>query len=480
MRFNLNIYIYIYIYIYSDPAYFFYNYTICTSCICFLFFTGLERNTVGKSPWNIVIFNTIALKGTSITISSNTDSHGNCSYSIEVLHFLKVDEQKHYYCYIQKKSDYLQTAYGFHSGTSDEYIFAGLTKNASIMSIFNGNWEANSFSMAEAQIRAINLNGTLEEPELLPISVESENCSYSYYTQVPECSAGIYGYQTQIRIPSTLKQQQQISVICQKPTSGRSSNVQINVMFLILYSANSSCGHGYESGGVCQCYKGWTGMDCRQPICDNGGIADGEICNCPWLHSGIRCGENPRGPIGLVSGLAFIVDTIGSYPSVYNSSITAIKEFVLGSHLNVSVIVVVDNASQKLASYNSVKQFESHIGDFERFRDLDSEVNLDGAFTRILKKFEHLKYKGNNLIFYVTQIGGILENRTNINILERQYNSTIIAIGMSDYKIPILDIVMEQLRVLTENVSTADNWYTAMMEMFRLSSESNYSTPTPR
>nr|CDJ91800.1 Hypothetical protein CBG14645 [Haemonchus contortus] len=182
--------------------------------------------------------------------------------------------------------------------------------------------------------------------------------------------------------------------------------------------------------------------------------------------------------------LAFILDSVGQDDTAFNSSITAILEFTGLYNMEELQIMLTDNAykftlNRNFASYTG-KSLYSTLTQLFPYRDDTGDIKLDDVFSTIQQNAVDLNLtSSNNYVFYVTQSGGKLQNSAILDDLRLNHSFTISCIGVSAYDRTLPPSTLDELTAIGVT-KTADNWYTAMMEMANITQNVDNPPPSPR
>uniref|UniRef100_A0A7I4XVE7 EGF-like domain-containing protein n=1 Tax=Haemonchus contortus TaxID=6289 RepID=A0A7I4XVE7_HAECO len=373
---------------------------------------------------------------TTISISGNDQ----CSYLVEILNYYKV-------------------GYVFQKNNLDENGFLGPVSGSNYVSLSAANtpFVSDVSMMPRIQLRPITKTGTLGNVIPVKTTVKSSACAYSYIAEL-NCTTDIFGYQAQIQTFSKTSsmRHQQITMVC----------LQLD-----------SCKNGGQfTDGTCKC-EGWEGADCGLPTCMNGGVRENGVCICSPNTSGKFCEEVQ--PLHL----AFILDSVGQDDTAFNSSITAILEFTGLYNMEELQIMLTDNAykftlNRNFASYTG-KSLYSTLTQLFPYRDDTGDIKLDDVFSTIQQNAVDLNLtSSNNYVFYVTQSGGKLQNSAILDDLRLNHSFTISCIGVSAYDRTLPPSTLDELTAIGVT-KTADNWYTAMMEMANITQNVDNPPPSP-
>ncbi|XGW22833.1 hypothetical protein V3C99_005227 [Haemonchus contortus] len=181
--------------------------------------------------------------------------------------------------------------------------------------------------------------------------------------------------------------------------------------------------------------------------------------------------------------LAFILDSVGQDDTAFNSSITAILEFTGLYNMEELQIMLTDNAykftlNRNFASYTG-KSLYSTLTQLFPYRDDTGDIKLDDVFSTIQQNAVDLNLtSSNNYVFYVTQSGGKLQNSAILDDLRLNHSFTISCIGVSAYDRTLPPSTLDELTAIGVT-KTADNWYTAMMEMANITQNVDNPPPSP-
>ncbi|CAI2356857.1 unnamed protein product [Caenorhabditis sp. 36 PRJEB53466] len=408
--------------------------------------------------------------------------------------------------YLVETVSYLKTAYGFNNDTNgeNEELNGGISSSQNnVLAISSAPYTNLPASSPEnhpfLSIREITSNGTLTNASTIFFTRKTDaSCFFKHFAVLNVCSASsIIGYQVQLttRTNTLENRQQQFVLTCHRTK----------------YNNNStSCGGNGSPYLSCECDLGFTGIDCSQPICQNGGIRDVSVCRCPVQTYGRRCAESftplppsttPTTPSAggsttspfsdstgttetpvfstvttvapqEVRAVAFVIDVIGSDEYAFNQSTQAIVEYVKAFNY-VHYVNLVANWNNSVSfgfqKYENEANLTARLNLFFSLRDQPSKVaSLSKSLSAVLTSYNlhkpELVDSESSNIFYSTQIALAADDdpTDSLDGLDSFQKSSVV---FSPFSQNADSSIIDSLKKFSDNVTNVRDYYNGVKTM---------------